>query len=42
MQNYRVILQSAVSNTFRCTKACNSLDIDPVKKSIHEVQIKAD
>jgi len=39
---YNVELSSAVSDTFRCTKAANSLDIDVGKKSIHRFQVDAD
>lgn len=42
MQDYRLVLSSPVSNTFRCQKAANSLDIDTAKKSIHEFQVTAD
>jgi ABC-type dipeptide/oligopeptide/nickel transport system ATPase subunit len=42
VQDYRLVLSSPVSNTFRCQKAANSLDIDTAKKSIHEFQVSAD
>ena len=42
MQDFRVRLESAVSRTFRCQKAANSLDIDVEKKSIHEFSVSAD
>jgi ABC-type Mn2+/Zn2+ transport system ATPase subunit len=34
-----VVLQSPVSNTFRCKMACDSLDIDIHKKSVHHLHI---
>ena len=42
MQNYVVRLESPVSESFRCQKAANSLDIDVKKKSIHELKVSAD
>ena len=42
MQTYVVDLQSAVSTSFRCQKAANSLDIDVEKKSRHHLEVKAD
>ena len=42
MQNYYVKLVSAVSDSFKCQMAANSLDIDVQKKSIHELSIDAD
>ena len=42
MQNYELILQSPVADSFRCTKAANSLDIDQTKKSIHHFKVSAD
>jgi ABC-type dipeptide/oligopeptide/nickel transport system ATPase subunit len=42
MQNYHVKLTSPVSDTFRCSMAANSLDIDVNKKSVHEFSIDAD
>lgn len=35
-----VVLQSEISNSFRCKLACNSLDIDIEKKSIHRLFIE--
>lgn len=35
-----VILESAVSNTFRCKMACDALDIDIKKKSKHHLKIE--
>lgn len=34
-----VILQSPISNNFRCKMACDALDIDIKKKSIHHLKI---
>ncbi len=34
-----VLLQSEVSNNFRCKKACDALDIDINKKSVHHLVI---
>jgi len=42
MQNYELILQSPVTDSFRCTKAANSLDIDQTKKSVHHFKVAAD
>ena len=42
MQNYELTLKSQPSNTFRCQKAANSLDIDVSKKLTHEFKVKAD
>jgi len=42
MQNYELTLSSPVANSFRCTKAANSLDIDQTKKQIHHFKINAD
>lgn len=42
MQNYRVRLESPVSETFRCQKAANSLDIDAKKKAVHDLNISCD
>lgn len=39
---YSVHLKSPVSESFRCQKAANSLDIDTKKKSEHNLQIEAD
>lgn len=42
MENYSIRLQSPVSDSFRCQKAAQFLDIDTTKKSIHELSIDAD
>jgi ABC-type dipeptide/oligopeptide/nickel transport system ATPase subunit/predicted GNAT family acetyltransferase len=42
MQSFIVRLQSSISQSFRCQKAANSLDIDVEKKSIHELKVAAD
>ena len=42
MQTYHVKLESPVSNSYRCKRAADSLDIDTEKKSIHELKIEAD
>jgi ABC-type glutathione transport system ATPase component len=42
MKNYELTLQSAVSDSFRCVKAANSLDIDAAKKSVHHFKVAAD
>jgi len=42
MKNYAVTLKSAVSDSFRCTKAANSLDIDQHKKAVHHFEVEAD
>lgn len=42
MQNYNVKLVSDVSNSYRCKRAADSLDIDVKKKSIHEFSINCD
>lgn len=42
MQTYHVKLESAVSNSYRCKRAADSLDIDVNKKNIHELHIQAD
>src|SRR3989304_539053 len=34
-----VILESPVSNNFRCKMACDALDIDIAKKSVHHLKI---
>lgn len=39
LENLSVILTSEVSTTFRCQKACHSLDIDAAKKATHELHI---
>lgn len=38
-KNIEVILQSQISDNFRCKMACDSLDIDIKKKSIHHLKI---
>lgn len=42
MQTYHVKLESPVSTSFRCVRAANSLDIDPKKKSVHELNVSGD
>jgi len=42
LRAYAVRLESAVSNSFRCTCAANALDIDQQKKSIHKLDVEAD
>lgn len=42
MKHYEVVLESPISNNFRCKMACDSLDIDVKKKSIHKLNIDAD
>ena len=42
MQTYVVDLESETSDSFRCVKAANSLDIDVTKKSKHHFKINAD
>jgi ABC-type transport system involved in cytochrome c biogenesis ATPase subunit/GNAT superfamily N-acetyltransferase len=42
MQNYVVTLKSPVSDSFRCRKAADSLDIDTEKKSVHHFEISCD
>lgn len=42
LRDYQVRLQSAVSTSFFCQKAANSLDIDTRKKSVHELNVSAD
>ncbi len=42
LRRYHVRLESPVSTGFRCTRAANSLDIDPEKKSVHEFSVEAD
>lgn len=42
MKNYSLILESPVSNSFRCQKAANALDIDTEKKSRHTFSVDAD
>lgn len=38
-KNIEVVLQSEIFNNFRCKMACDSLDIDINKKSIHHLKI---
>lgn len=38
-KSVEVILESPVSNNFRCKMACDALDIDIQKKSIHHLKI---
>ena len=38
-KNVEVILQSEIFNNFRCKMACDSLDIDIQKKSVHHLKI---
>lgn len=42
MKTYSLKLESPVSNSFRCQKAANALDIDTAKKAIHTFKVKAD
>ena len=42
LQDYRVRLESSVCTDYRSARAANSLDIDAVKKSVHELQVQAD
>lgn len=42
MQDYELTLESPVFDSFRCTKAANSLDIDQAKKSVHHFKVSAD
>lgn len=42
MKNYSITLKSPVSNSFRCKKAADSLDIDVEKKSVHHLSVDAD
>lgn len=42
MQVINVILQSPVSQSYRCKRAADSLDIDVNKKSIHQLSINLD
>lgn len=41
MQNYNVTLESPISESYRCNRAAQSLDIDVKKKSIHSLSINA-
>ena len=42
LQDYRVTLTSPVSDSYRCTRAANSVDLDVAKKSVHDFAITAD
>lgn len=42
MQTYRVELESPIYESFRCQKACNSVDLDIKKKSKHNLEIQCD
>jgi len=42
MKTYEVLLASDPSNSFRCTKAANSLDINVEKKLTHHLKVEAD
>ena len=42
MKTYEVFLESPIFETFRCQKACNSLDINIKEKSQHHLKIEAD
>lgn len=42
MQTYELTLQSQPSNSFRCNKAADSLDIDVSKKLTHHFKVSAD
>tara|TARA_R110002012_G_scaffold79909_3_gene202950 strand:+ start:2487 stop:3182 length:696 start_codon:yes stop_codon:yes gene_type:complete len=42
MKNYSLTLQSPVSDSYRCQKAANALDIDTAKKSVHKFSVDAD
>lgn len=42
MQAYELTLKCDVSDSFRCVKAANSLDIDVEKKSEHHFKVSAD
>ncbi len=42
MPTYHVKLESLPSESFRCVRAANSLDIDSKSKSIHEFKVEAD
>lgn len=42
MQTYNVTLVSDVSDSFRCQRAADSLDIDVAKKSVHSLNVVAD
>ena len=38
--SYHVRLESPIPNSFRTKMACDSLDIDIAKKSVHELNIQ--
>lgn len=42
MQTYHVKLESEISDSYKCKRAADSLDIDVKKKSIHELNICCD
>lgn len=42
MQNYNLKLVSEASNSFRCKRAADSLDIDVEKKLVHEFSVDVD
>tara|TARA_B100000686_G_C16551003_1_gene842530 strand:- start:54 stop:752 length:699 start_codon:yes stop_codon:yes gene_type:complete len=42
MKTYSLKLECPVSDSFRCQKAANALDIDVKKKSVHNFSVKAD
>lgn len=42
MKQYDVVLVSQASDSFRCQKAANSMDLDLAKKLVHELHIEAD
>jgi len=42
LKKYRVRLESPVSDSFRCVRAANSLDINMNEKSVHELEVNAD
>jgi ABC-type dipeptide/oligopeptide/nickel transport system ATPase subunit len=42
LKAYRVRLESPVADSFRCTCAANALDIDQKKKSVHQLDVRAD
>ncbi len=42
LKKYHVRLESQVSDSFRCVRAANSLDINMNEKSVHELEVDAD
>lgn len=42
LKKYKVRLESPVSDSFRCVRAANSLDINMNEKSVHELEVDAD